>query len=126
MKIYETVFIVDSQIGNEGIEKSVSKFFDFIEGRSQEVLRKRKWGLRRLAYDIKGRQQGYYALINYVADWSVVRDLERELKLDESIIRYMTVVASKREVERLRSGEPHKTNHEATSVKSSSVEETGE
>jgi len=113
MKLYETVFIVDSQIGNEGIEKSVNKFFDLIEKRSQEVVRKRRWGLRRLAYEIRGRQQGYYALINYVADSDLVRDLEREFKLDESILRYMTVVTSKREMEKFRGGEPSRSRKES-------------
>ncbi len=126
MKVYETVFIVDSQIGNEGIEKCVNKFFDFIEKRSQEILRKRKWGLKRLAYDIKGRQQGYYALINYVADWNLVRDLERELKLDESVLRYMTVVASKREMEKFNSNEHSKARPVTDSGGSGDLGEVGE
>jgi len=105
MKLYETVFIVDPQIGDDGIERCVKKFFDYVEERASEVVRKRKWGLRKLAYQIRKRDQGYYVLINYVADGDLVRDLERELKLDESILRYMTVVVPKREMEKLRADE---------------------
>ena len=92
MKLYETTFIMDPQLLEEGWEKAVARYSDIIT-RNGQIKRTERWGLRRMAYPIKKRTQGYYVHLVHESAPSVPRDLERQFLLDETCLRYLTVVA---------------------------------
>ncbi|MCR4438601.1 MAG: 30S ribosomal protein S6 [bacterium] len=95
MRQYETTFAIDSQLKSGEIDEIVKRFERFISVNGGQVLEVQRWGKRRLAYEIKKRQYGYYVHIRFAGKGSIIRALEREYQLNEAILRYLTVVLSK-------------------------------
>lgn len=96
MKKYETTFVIDSLIKSEEVESIISKVEKFITNNGGEILNVDRWGKKRLAYEIKKRQYGYYVLIDYKAPEHLNKNLEREYKLDENILRHLIVAINPR------------------------------
>jgi len=96
LKKYETTFIMDSLIKNEEIEGSITKIEKFISNNGGQIEAIERWGKKRLAYEIKKRQYGYYVHIIFDAPNKLNRLLDREYQLDENIIRYLTVLVDLR------------------------------
>jgi small subunit ribosomal protein S6 len=92
---YETTFIVDSLLPEEQINVTIDKIKDFIEKNGGKISQIDRWGKRRLAYEIAKKQYGYYVYIRFQYEGTLIKELEREYKLDESIIRYLTVLIPK-------------------------------
>ncbi len=92
---YETTFIVDSLLPEEQINVTIDKIKDFIEKNGGKISQIDRWGKRRLAYEIAKKQYGYYVYIRFQYEGALIKELEREYKLDESIIRYLTVLIPK-------------------------------
>ncbi len=96
MRQYETTFVIDSQLKGAEIDEIIKRFERFISVNGGEVLEVQRWGKKRLAYEIKKRQYGYYVHIRFAtAKGSIVRALEREYQLNEAILRYLTIVLDK-------------------------------
>ncbi|OGL47723.1 MAG: 30S ribosomal protein S6 [Candidatus Schekmanbacteria bacterium RBG_16_38_10] len=92
MKLYEILYIVRPDINEDTIDgKILSKFKQVIEKHNGEILKTEKWGLRKLAYNIKKYEDGYYVLNQVKGDPALVTEIERNLQIDESILRYMTI-----------------------------------
>ena len=87
---YEVVYIVDPALGEEGIAAMVAKFKTLAEQHSYAV-EVEEWGSRKLAYPIDYKTEGYYVLVNYTAEASVPKEIERNLQISDSILRYLTV-----------------------------------
>ncbi len=92
MKTYETTYIMDPQLLEEGWEKAIARYGEIIT-RNGQIKRTERWGLRRLAYPIKKCTQGYYVHIIHDSAPSVPKDLERQFLLDETCLRYLTVLS---------------------------------
>ena len=92
LREYETTFVIDSLIKNEEVENIIDKTEKFITNNGGEILNVERWGKKRLAYELKKRQYGYYVLILYKAPAHLNKLLEREYMLDENILRYLIVV----------------------------------
>ena len=92
MTPYETTIIFDPQLQEEGWEKAVEKYAAIIT-RKGIIKRTDRWGLRRLAYEIKKRAQGYYVHFVHESPPEIPREIERQCLLDETCLRYLTVVA---------------------------------
>lgn len=91
-RLYETVVLVDANRDDAAIEASVQKFQDIIAA-GGEVIRADRWGKRRIAYEIAGRSHADYTVFYYHANKNtLVSELERMLRLDESVLRFLTVV----------------------------------
>ena len=91
-RLYETVVLVDPNREDAAIEASVQKFTDLITA-GGEMIRVDRWGKRRIAYEIAGRTHADYTVYYYHANKNtLVSELERMLRLDESILRFLTVV----------------------------------
>jgi small subunit ribosomal protein S6 len=90
LRKYETVFILDPSLGEEGIETEIKRISDFIEGHGAKILRTDRWGMRRLTYSIAKKTQGYYVLILFEGENSVPKDLEGFYRLNESCLRFLT------------------------------------
>ena len=87
---YETVFIVNAELGEEKVQELATKFKGMIE-KNATVENIDEWGKRRLAYPIDDVNDGYYVIMQYVADRDFPVELERVFKITEGILRSMTV-----------------------------------
>ena len=85
------MFIVDPTLSDEEIGTIQERLKDLAASRGAEVKRIGPWERRRLAYEIKGRRDGVYVLAELRADPSVVRELEQQLRVTESVLRHMAV-----------------------------------
>ena len=90
---YELVLIVDTQLEEAEIDASVVKFEGVLTSGGAEIVKIDRWGSRRLAYEIRKRQQGFYVLIYFRAEGELILELERELRLDPTILRYLVVLS---------------------------------
>ncbi len=91
MRRYETTFIVNPDLGEEEIQATINKFTRIISGQGGTVLKQDEWGRRRLAYKIGKFTHGYYVLADFAGDPATLAELERNLKLDDRIIRFLSV-----------------------------------
>jgi small subunit ribosomal protein S6 len=92
LRQYETTFVVDAHLSNEQIESTIDKFTKFIEKNGVKIKNVDRWGKRRLAYEINKKQYGYYVYVRFEAEGTFIKTLERHYKLDEAILRYLTVL----------------------------------
>lgn len=96
MRRYETVFILDPSLDDHTIQKETKKVEDLITNLQGRVIKTEKWGTRRLSYPIHKKMQGYYTLIYFEGDGNIPTELERAYKLNESCMRYLTVVSEEK------------------------------
>lgn len=108
---YETVFILTPVLSEQQAKDAVAKFRDILAAQGAEIVNTEEWGLRKLAYSIKHKNTGYYALIEFNAASPVVNVLETEYRRDERVIRFLTTVLDKHAVaynEKRRAGKFNK------------------
>ncbi len=91
MANYESVLIARQDLGASQINTLVSDLSEVIKKEGGEVVKVDNWGLKNLAYRIKKNRKGYYVLLNIVAPAKAVAEYERLIRLNEDVIRYMTV-----------------------------------
>lgn len=90
MNKYEVMFIVNPELGEEGVKSVVAKFKSLLE--TQTTLESFvEWGKRRLAYPIQDINDGYYVLATYSAKPEFPAELERIFKITEGIFRYLVL-----------------------------------
>jgi small subunit ribosomal protein S6 len=87
---YESIFIVNSKIGEDAVKAVVEKFKEIFE-KSTKVEKIDEWGKRKLAYPIDKVEEGYYVLVNFEAEPSFPQELERVYKITEGIIKYLVI-----------------------------------
>ena len=92
MTLYETLFIVHPEKGPR-LKEFIEKFKKVIEGQGGSLAQVDEWGLRDLAYRIDKQGKGIYTLLRYQSTGRAVEELERNLKLTDGILRYLTVRA---------------------------------
>jgi small subunit ribosomal protein S6 len=90
---YEFTFVVQPEISDDGIQAISQRFEGILAGHASEKLFYEDWGRRRLAYEIRNFQKGHYQVLHFLSDGKVVPELERSARLDDSILRFLTVLA---------------------------------
>ncbi len=96
MNLYETVIIVSASLEDEDIEKILKKYEEFFKNNNVDIIEIEKWGRKRMAYHIEKVRTGFYFLIKYRADGNFIKKLERQLQIDEQILRYLTIKLDKK------------------------------
>ena len=91
MANYEGVLIARQDLGASQVNTLVSDLSEVIKKEGGEVVKVDNWGLKNLAYRIKKNRKGYYVLLNIVAPAKAIAEYERLVRLNEDVIRYMTV-----------------------------------
>ena len=91
MNKYEAMYIVTPEMEDEAIKGVIEKFSGIITANGGEIEKTDEWGRKKLAYPIDYKTEGYYVLVNFAAAPELPRDLERNFRNDESILRYMVV-----------------------------------
>lgn len=88
---YETIAIVTPELDEGSIQAVVAKFKAVITDNGAEMLLVDDWGMRKLAYPIGKHLKGHYVLYHYVADPDIILEIERRIRIDENLVRFMTV-----------------------------------
>ena len=91
MANYEHVFIARQDVSATQVESITADFSKVIEDNGGKVAKNEYWGLKSLAYRIKKNRKGHYVLLNLDAPHAAVAEMERLARLNEDILRYMTV-----------------------------------
>ena len=92
---YETVFSLTPVLSDEQMKEAVKKFTDLLNSKGANIVFEDNWGLRRLAYPIQKKSTGFYYLIEFEAEGSLIEDLEIAYRRDERVIRFLTTVLDK-------------------------------
>ena len=91
MTKYESMLIARQDLGQSQVNDIVATLSDAIKRGGGEVVSVDNWGLKNLAYRIKKNRKGHYVLLNIAAPANAVAEYERVMRVNEDIIRYMTV-----------------------------------
>ena len=97
MPLYECVFIARQDLTQSQSEGLAQKFSELLQNNGGKVSKVEHWGLRQLAYRIKKNKKGYYHLMNIEALPAAVAEMERNMGLDEDVLRFLTVRVEKLE-----------------------------
>ena len=92
---YETVFIMTPVLSEEQMKEAVKKFEGILLEKGAEIVHQENWGLRQLAYPIAKKTSGFYHLIEFKAEPSVVKEYELQYRRDERVMRYLTILMDK-------------------------------
>ncbi|MFO7721652.1 MAG: 30S ribosomal protein S6 [Bacteroidales bacterium] len=92
---YETVFILTPVLSEEQMKETVKKFTDLLTNKGANIVYEDNWGLRKLAYPIQKKSTGFYYLIEFEAEGTLIGDLEIAYRRDERVIRFLTTVLDK-------------------------------
>jgi len=91
MALYEHLLIARQDISAQAVDALATHLKTIVEGEGGVVVKQEYWGLRGLAYRIKKNRKGHYVLLNIDAPAKAVFELERQLKINEDVLRYITV-----------------------------------
>jgi len=91
MEFYETIFILGS--APDAIDAEIQKVVDLITTNKGQVVHVDRWGMKKFAYEIRKKEQGYYTCVYFKGDKNLPAHLESYYKLNESCLRYLTVVS---------------------------------
>ena len=91
MKSYEILYIIDATTSDEKREEIISKVKALVEDNGGVAQEPEKWGVRKFAYPINYKTEGYYVLMNFEAPETVPQILESQLLIIDGIVRQMTV-----------------------------------
>lgn len=96
---YETVFIITPVLSDAQMKETVQNIRDMLKERGADLVHEEHWGLKKLAYPIQKKSTGFYHLLEYQAEGSMLEEFELELKRDERVMRFLTVKLDKHAVE---------------------------
>lgn len=91
MRLYENLMILHPDINDDGIKNIIGKLEGIIEKSGGKITEIQQWGLRKLAYKINKLSQGYYFLIKFAVPPHVINELERNQRIWEECLRFITV-----------------------------------
>jgi small subunit ribosomal protein S6 len=91
MPLYECIFIARQDIPTNQVETLSTTFADIIRAQGGQVSKTEQWGLRTLAYRVNKNKKGHYVLFNLDASPAAIAEMERNMRINEDILRFMTV-----------------------------------
>jgi len=90
-RIYEGIFIIRPDASEEEINPIVEQVKTTVTGAGGTIDKEERWGVRKLAYRVEKRNEGYYVLVQFTASPQTVREVERRLRVNDAVLKYMTV-----------------------------------
>jgi small subunit ribosomal protein S6 len=91
MSLYEHVFLARQDITPQQVDALVEQFKEVIAANGGSVGRVENWGLKSLSYRIKKNRKAYYALMNITAPAAAINEMERQMRINEDVLRFMTI-----------------------------------
>lgn len=98
MPYYENVFIARQDISAVQVDGLIENFEKIITNAGGSIAKRENWGLRTMAYKIKKNRKGHYVLLNIDAPGPALHEMERQMRINEDILRYMTIRVDEHEV----------------------------
>ncbi len=95
MQNYEAVFILTPVLSDVQMKETVEKFESILKDAGAEIVNVENWGLKKLAYPIQKKSTGFYNMIEFKADPSIVAGLELHFRREEKVIRFLTIKQEK-------------------------------
>jgi small subunit ribosomal protein S6 len=90
-RIYEELFILRPDITEEEVGPVIDQLRGVITAAGGSIDKEERWGVRKLAYRIEKKAEGYYVLLQFTAPATAVRELERRLRVNDAVLKYLTV-----------------------------------
>lgn len=94
MKLYELTVIINSSLEESAIQTEIETIEKQIASGGGKIHKLERWGVKRLTYLIKGFHQGFYVHFLFEASGTLISDLEKNMRINENILRYLTVLAA--------------------------------
>lgn len=91
MRHYETTFILRPNLGEDQFTEIIDRTCAIITDDGGSIINTDRWGIKLLAYEIKKEVQGYYVCLNYAAPGKTVNEIERIFRIDDRLLRYLTI-----------------------------------
>src|SRR5215472_17162853 len=91
MTLYENVFIARQDISGQQVDALADSFTQLITENGGEIKKREYWGLRNLSYRMRKNRKGHYVLLNIAAPPTAIAELERTMRINEDVIRYLTI-----------------------------------
>lgn len=91
MRRYETIFITHPELAEEELSELHEKLNSILTGFKGDLIKLEDWGIKKLSYEIRKNNRGHFFLMDYVAGMDVIRELERNLRLHDRVLRFQTV-----------------------------------
>jgi small subunit ribosomal protein S6 len=91
LAFYESVFIARQDVSAAQVDGLAETFSTIVAGQSGKITKKEYWGLRNLAYRIKKNRKGHYVLLNIDAPAAAIAEMERNMRINEDVIRFLTI-----------------------------------
>jgi small subunit ribosomal protein S6 len=91
MTLYENVFIARQDISGQQVDALADSFTQLVADNGGEVKKREYWGLRNLSYRMRKNRKGHYVLMNIAAPPAAIAELERTMRINEDVIRYLTL-----------------------------------
>ena len=98
---YESVVILNATLEDEQIESTITRIEETLKTNGAEISEVDRWGRKRLAYPIQKSKSGYYVVFYFEAQSETISELERIYRLDETIVRYLTITLGKKDLEHI-------------------------
>lgn len=96
MNYYEHIIILDPNVDEKTVESTVERVSDLVVKKGGEVLKSEKWGLKKLAYNLKKQNKGIYILLFFKAPPPVIAELERFYKVFEPLLKFLIIKLKKK------------------------------
>ena len=108
MRYYEMIFILHPNIPEDELSVVTEKVTAVIDRNKGEVIKLDSWGKKRCAHTIKKCTKGYFFLLYFMADPTVLQELDKTLRYNEKVLRYQTVITEKDKIEALKKEKENK------------------
>ncbi len=92
MRRYETIVIVDPDIGEEQRTPVFDRIKDLVPQKGGLMVEFDEWGARKMAYEVKKKKRGYYLRVDYCGTGELVDEMERQFRIDDRVLKYMTIL----------------------------------
>ncbi len=92
MRRYETIVIVDPDIGEEQRAPVFDRIRELVPQKGGLVVEFDEWGSRKMAYEVKKKKRGFYLRVDYCGSGELVNEMERQFRIDDRVLKYMTIL----------------------------------
>ncbi len=99
MALYEHIFMVRQDVSSTQVEALTQQFKTILEENNGSVANSEYWGVRPLAYRVKKNRQAHYTLVNIDAPSDAVKEMERQMSINDDVIRFMTIRVDEHEAD---------------------------
>ncbi len=97
MALYEFIYLARQDVSAAQVEEMTKNYTELLEANGGKVTKTEYWGLKSLAYRVKKNRKAHYSLLNIDAPHSAVAEMERQMRINEDILRFMTIAVDELE-----------------------------